>query len=304
MDIWLLNSTTHWRGLVTDISAFKDILPDKSQLASESVKAGKGVPGVTAVAAKKKGKDTSDKRAGTSVEPGPKTGAREAARENLQGFFDAVHWTHNRFEEEYIYNFALMGLAKFERSHRLSDRLGTRILSMCGIPWTPSHASHNKYRDWMPLVSAVTVETALIEAYRMQLICDSSGARALRQDLCDLFLKHASLYNVAGPDGAVKDTVFVWEFADKVSNASLPAGKVFGGNIHNVEDLMTRWDKASGAVSRDKKDKIALTVQALEKLPFLQCAGAKTGTIETMAHYLITDLAKVEYYHAPSFIVS
>jgi hypothetical protein len=315
MDIWLLNSTPHWRGLVNDISAFKDILPDKSQLglASESVKTAKNVSGVTKVVAKKKPKDTpgntekttaastSEKEGKaksdedrTSVKPELKA-AREAAIENLQGFFDSVHWTHDRFEEEYIENFAIMGKAKFDRDHRLSDRLGTRILSICGIPWTPGHASHNKHRDWTPLVSAVTVETALIEAYRTQLICDSSGARSLRQDLRNLFVTHASRYRVPGTDGVPTRTVYEWEFADNILDASFPASKVSGGNTHDINNLMARWDRASSAISRDKKDPIAGLVQTLEKNKYLQCVGG-TGTIETRAHDLITELAKVKWY--------
>jgi hypothetical protein len=133
MDIWLLNSTPHWRGLVNDISAFKDILPDKSQLglASESVKTAKNVSGVTKVVAKKKRKDTSgntekttaaptSEKEGkaksdedrTSVKPELKA-AREAAIENLHGFFDSVHWTHDRFEEEYCKDYVLARLVDY-----------------------------------------------------------------------------------------------------------------------------------------------------------------------------------------------
>lgn len=287
MDIWHRNGMD-WRGLVTDISAFKTIIP-----VSESAAAPK---------LKKKGKAKNSDTENDAVVEATKEAVGRSG-EHLRGFFEAVKWTHMRFKKEYKLNFALMEKSQVEREDRLSDRLGTSVRSMCGIRWNP--LSHNKSRDWMPLVLAVTVETALIEAYRTQLLLQSSGARALRTDLRTFFLAHTFLHRVPAPDGGVASSVCEWEFADKISNASLPANEVTGESTHNIKNLMSRWEKVSAAVTREKKDSIALLVQYLEKQKFLQCSDDDddaSGAIETLASEIITLLAEVECHHTLLFL--
>ena len=286
MDIWHLNGMD-WRGLVTDISAFKTILPVSETTAVPKVKK-KG---------KAKNNDTED---GAVVETTKEAAGRSG--EHLKGFFEATKWTHVRFKEEYKLNFALMEKSKVEREDRLSDRLGTCVGTMCGIPWNP--LSHNRSRDWTLLALAVTVETALIEAYRTQLLLQSSGARALRTDLRTLFLAHTFLNHVPAPDGGVAGSVCEWEFADKISDTSLLTNEITGDSTHDFKNLMSRWEKASTAVTREKKDTIAAVVQYLEKNKLLQCSEGDnaSGTIETLASEIITVLAEVECHHTSSFL--
>jgi hypothetical protein len=216
--------------------------------------------------------------------------------ENLKGFFKAVCWDHDRFISEYMANFDVLETKKFERTHRLSARLGTRLLTMSGLPWNPD--SQNRPRDWFGLTSAVTIEIALVENYRKDLIHSCPGARVLRTDLRKLFSSHASRHNVDGQPGGI----YVWEFADNIASEDA----TWADASYTMKTLSAKWEKSKASVVRDNKDPIASIVQQLERNKFLQCSdpNSVSGTVETRAHKLISALAEVSCRPCIAFSLS
>jgi hypothetical protein len=202
---------------VTDLSHFKSVLPDFDTLtpskkgngnknaatSSKSIKGRGGAGGRGAIpssTSSKKQKSKSKGKGDEEVES--KVGNTKLATKlatkvtaALDPFFDTIGWSRKRFTEEcsLIYTTMLAG-TRPSRSERLSDRLGPRILSLCGLPW--NRQSAHKNRDYANLSLVVTIETALVQAYRKSLVDECLGARALRSALNTFFLGNTAVHSI------------------------------------------------------------------------------------------------------------
>ncbi len=208
---------------------------------------------------------------------------------DLGKFLSAVNWTKQRFQEEYNPLFGLLERTSFTCEHRLLAHRSTCLVTMTGLQWNSK--SQNRNRDWPLLATAIVVESALVESYRGGLIDMCPGARSLRKALYNLFFgltaRHTNMV-----EGKAR-TVSTWEFADGVS--SKDSDSEWEPEPYIMKDLMKQWQAAHAAFVKDRKDPILSFVQNLEKNKLLACSDpqAPSGTIETLAHHLITGLAEV-----------
>jgi hypothetical protein len=311
--MWFHKSKTQWRDLVTDLSHFKSVLPDFDTLtpskkgngnknaatSSKSIKGRGGAGGRGAIpssTSSKKQKSKSKGKGDEEVES--KVGNTKLATKvtaALDPFFDTIGWSRERFTEEcsLIYTAMLAG-TRPSRSERLSDRLGPRILSLCGLPW--NRQSAHKNRDYANLSLVVTIETALVQAYRKSLVDECLGARALRSALKTFFLDHAAVHSTA--QGNEIKSVIEWEFADMpVVGCGKPDSELaheLARRRYDAEELSVEWE-ASNPSSDSKKDPVAMAVLSWQKNKYLRCSNpdAPPGAVESRAYYLLLELAKV-----------
>ncbi|KAI9442816.1 hypothetical protein BJY52DRAFT_1194722, partial [Lactarius psammicola] len=188
IDVYLMNNPTP-RTLIEDLSPFKSI----STVAKD----------------KGKGKATKNKTKSDALSPSTKEPVA------MSEFLSAVNWTADRLKKEYDTIREMMSKHQFTRDNRLSNHRGTRLLTMCGLPWNPE--SQNKPRDFAMIATAVSVESAVVNTYRENLLGLCPGARALRKDLHSLFIEFAvphSIQNDAGDD----IIHCIWEFPDSISS--------------------------------------------------------------------------------------
>ncbi len=248
------------RGLVNDLSTFKSFCT---------------------VAKKHKGKGKEKSSAAdlpaTTKEPPP-----------VKAFLSAVNWTAERFREEFQLTLALMEKIQFDRDDRLSRHRGCRMVTMSGVPWNIQ--SRHRERDWSAIAVAVTVESALVEQYRGYLLKMCPGARGLRNDLHDVFFALTAHHSVTDQEGQLRK-VRKWEFADAISSNDSDSER----NLYDLDHLMKQWRTAHAARAKDIKDPILTVIQNLEKNKLLACSApdAPPGTIETLAHHLISGLSEV-----------
>lgn len=236
----------------------------------------------------KKGKSPAVSKKGSKSEDSSivlKTAAKEGTI--VHEFLSAIDWTEDQFKAEVNATFAMMGKSPFKREDRLSNRLGSRLLTMCGVPWNLD--SHNKLRDWTPLAVAVTLESAMIQNYRGLLFRHCPWACSLRNELQDLFYSFTKRHTTMGQQGKAVN-IREWQFPDNISVVRGPFRDPPG-----LEELKTLWQEARAGYVKDEKDSISAIIQALEKSPYLACSDpeAPAGTIETLAHDLITSLINV-----------
>lgn len=262
VDIWLHKSTRPWRDLVTDLSHFRSIAPPLSG----SKKRSKG-----------KGKDKDGDESKLSIKAGA----------TLKTFFTSIGWTEEHFTKTWGLVFAEMA-KKRNRSNRLAKDLVSRIVCLCGLPWNSESA--NRARDWESVALVITIEIALVGAYRKSLVFDSSGAQVLRSKLRTFFLQRTAIFRARGSDQK-EVSVLQWEFADMVE---LPSDLASGPDkIYNPEELWADW--AANSPSFDTKDPIASAVLSWQKNKYLRCLdpAAPPGTVESLAHFLLLLLASV-----------
>ncbi|KAI9432001.1 hypothetical protein BJY52DRAFT_1199379 [Lactarius psammicola] len=263
IDVYLMNNPTP-RTLIEDLSPFKSI----STVAKD----------------KGKGKATKNKTKSDALSPSTKEPVA------MSEFLSAVNWTADRLKKEYDTIREMMSKHQFTRDNRLSNHRGTRLLTMCGLPWNPE--SQNKPRDFAMIATAVSVESAVVNTYRENLLGLCPGARALRKDLHSLFIEFAvphSIQNDAGDD----IIHCIWEFPDSISSdESADRHKPY-----NLKVLLDQWQSAHDTFVNDTKDPIMVAMQTLEKNRFLACSDpdAPPGAIETLAHHLITGLSEIMY---------
>jgi hypothetical protein len=211
---------------------------------------------------------------------------------NLSGaagaFLDSVAWSPDQFALEHSKNFTTMSGYPFKREARFASRIGERLLTMSGLTWNAS--SQNRARDWVNVATAVTVETALVEHYREQLLTACPGARALRCDLQTLFLANTSPYSTQ-VKGEAPRTEVKWEFADKIAISVRDEKMVYDAEELNTEFLDVHTKNANGHVN----DPVTTMVQHLEKNKYLasSSSSAPPGAVETLAHHFISGLIEV-----------
>jgi hypothetical protein len=204
--------------LVTELSHFKSVLPDFNALtpskkgkgrvgngdknaatSSKSIKGRGGAGGRGAIPSStysKKQKSKYKDKGNEEVEPkvgNTKLAAKVTAA--LDPFFDTIGWSRKCFTKEcsLIYT-AMLAETGPSRSECLSNQLGPRILSLCGLPW--NRQSAHKNRNYVNLSLVVTIETALVQAYRKSLVDECLGARALRSALNTFFLGNTAVHSI------------------------------------------------------------------------------------------------------------
>ncbi|KAH9028303.1 hypothetical protein EDB85DRAFT_1892595 [Lactarius pseudohatsudake] len=267
IDSYLLSCPTP-RSMVTDLSAFKFV----SSLGHDLVK-GKSA---------KKQKDPED-----TPPPG-----RDAAVVVAE-FLAAVGWTSDNLTREFIKVNAALTASKeaFTREQRLSPHVGTRLLTMSALPRNPD--SQNKKRDYALIAAAIAVESALVDKYRAHLLGQCPGARDLRGDLYSFFFSITMPHTQNYLPNAKKDVKRVWEFPDGLQSDSVTSG----ARARDVESINARWLAAKESYVKEKKDPVLSVVQNLEKNRLLLCSDTTvpSGTVETLAHHLISGLSEIMY---------
>jgi hypothetical protein len=278
-------SETGWRSLVKDLAPFRHLVPDFEALSPKSAK------GKAKAKAKAKPTTTTKTKPATTTEAEiiitPKLPAKVVAA--MKTFFDSVHWTHERFTKEWRLTYTAM-LTGIGRSDRLSERLGARILSLCCLHWNPD--SVNKSRDYFNLSLVVTIEIALVGAYRELLVHNCFGARALRSDLQGFFLAHTEKHTVDGTSGDIL-SVYKWEFADKIGSTSELASEL-AAHRYDPKTLSADWE-AHRLIINKKKDSVSSFIMACQKNKLFQCSdpSAPAGTIESSVLESLKHLAEV-----------
>lgn len=257
------------RDIVTDLVPFKGIV-GKGKATAGKATAGKAAAGKAAA-----GKVGADAKKG---------------QDSVNRFLSAVGISGADFAEED----RLVGLAMAEvavdgvtRRLRLSKHLSARLLAMSCFQW--NRKSHNRPRDWAPFAIIFALESSVINNYRAALLRDCPGARPLRHALQALFLG-ASAPHMVKDKGALVAKL-QWEFADGIPLDDLASDAGFS----DLKPLMFAWRAAHARFLKDKDDTIYSVIQNLEKIKFLECSdpSAAPGTVETLAHHLITALAEV-----------
>jgi hypothetical protein len=277
MDIYLTKNQPP-RGLVKDLTTFKHI-PSSNKVSKTSKKGGK-----------------------TAEEP-VAIGSKEIP--SLTEFLTEVNWSSDSFVKEYNATYDLMEMvaaqgASFTRDHRLSEHLGTRILSMNTIYWNAN--SRYRSRDWAVLAATVTVETATVGLYRKELLEACFGALDLRSALHALFSSVTAPHKIKaiGTKKGMTE-VRIWEFADNLPHSHI----TLESNVYDPQRLKEDWEAAHAGSIKGKKDIISGAIQYLEKIKYLNCSDpAEPGSIETLAHHLITALAEVGFVMHKSLLLS
>ncbi|KAH8984063.1 hypothetical protein EDB86DRAFT_2833632 [Lactarius hatsudake] len=265
IDTYLMSCPTP-RSMVTDLSSFKFV----SSLGTDQIK-GK---------ASKKQKDPDD----------PLPPVRDSTV--VAEFLAAVGWTSDRLTREFTkVNSALTALKEaFTRDQRLSSHVGTRLLTMSALPRNPD--SQNKKRDYALIAAAIAVESALVDKYRTHLLTLCPGARDLRHALWSFFFSITMSHTTYLPS-ANKEVSRVWEFPDGVPSDSAASGV----RIRDITSLNARWLAAKESHTKEKKDPVQSVIQTLEKNRLLLCSDTTvpSGTVESLAHHLISGLAEIMY---------
>jgi len=219
------------------------------------------------------------------------TGKSKAGSVNVESFGSAMGCSTEQLNSEFTDNLHLMETKGFTRDDRLSDRLGTRLISVSGILW--NRESQNRGRDWSTVAAAVTVETALVRHYRKTLIDDCSGALAIRSDIRSLFLTVVRPRRVK-VDGLMTSVV-EYQFADNLpphKDGDYSSRK----EVLDADCLMRDWDRAHATFVKGSHDSsIVAFIQSFENNALLACSGLNVpaGAIETIAHHHISALVEV-----------
>ena len=131
---------------------------------------------------------------------------------SVEKFVKSLHWTDMKYFMEWKANMKIMEVTSYDRAHRVSDRRGERFVVMSGLAWNKQ--SRAKERDWAPTVAAITLETALVENYRENLLRMSDGAYALRKELHDFFLSFTTIHYETHPTTNEIMRTKTWDFPD------------------------------------------------------------------------------------------
>jgi hypothetical protein len=198
-------------------------------------------------------------------------------------------WDLDKFGLEWRTNKTVMDVRVFARPHRVARRRGERLIVMSGLTWNSD--SQNKPRDFSPIISAFTLETAFVELYREDLLLACFGARLLRKQAHKMFLEVTMVHHKQGHLGSEPELVMEWEFTD-----AFPID-IGSKEMEHYDPVALRkdLDAAHATVTRSKRDPVRAFVVALEKNKLLLASDpkAKKGSIESLAHDCITTLAHV-----------
>ena len=241
-------------------------------------------------------------------------------------YLKRYRWSVDKFGHEYWMNSCFMEnkALSFERNERINGRRGQRLLVMSGLSWNAE--SQNKSRDYVNIIVAVTLETAIVESYRETLIKECTGAGALRGELHNCF-KTEVLPQLDSDTGQLEGD---WEFLDNfLGIGDIPAPQSHSWNAMSLKNELdsakdaNKVRRGSGGTQTSKKmgrekdaskgrskdsgtarslpessesvDAILNMVKLLEENIYLLCLdpGVAPGTLETMAHDHIMALYEV-----------
>jgi len=204
-----------------------------------------------------------------------------------------LNWDFATYAREWELNQELMKSKPFKQTNRVAERRGERFLVMCGLSW--NFNSQNKARDWLNVVAAVTLETAVVESYRMDLLVACPGACKLREEMREYFVGIASAYHkprVAGGTHLVTE----WAFPDGYDdNVSTRVSKSYDPDVLRKD--MVSVPGASVATPKGKRGSARDILNDLAKNSLLRCSdpNAAPGSLETLAYNSISALSRVSH---------
>ena len=234
---------------------------------------------------KGKGKGKAKASAKQAKEDAPEAEGKEIPSFPYPEFLTAVGWSEERFLDECRTIVGSMD-SPTDRPARLSPHRGTRLLSMSVLEW--NRKSHNKQRDFAPIVVVVAVESASIGQYRKRLLDVCPGARDLREDIHELLLDLAAPHSSRDSSGN-SALVRVWEFSDNISSEETTGRK----GLLDPDVLMEEWQDAYTLHVKDVKNPVVSLIRSLEKSKLLACSDPGSRAIETLAHALLSGLIDV-----------
>jgi hypothetical protein len=202
-------------------------------------------------------------------------------------------WSNIRYGYEWRTNLRLMAQVPFSRAHRVSTRRGERMMVMSGLSW--NKGSQNKPRDWNNINTAITLELALVESYRLDLLRACPGACALRKEMKEYFLTITNLYHLKNPVTGAVEMLVEWAFPDDIPLDIGPCG----GKMYDPMELRQALNLGNvtdaAAKPKGKRTKAQITIDSLAKNKLLWCSDPKAshGTLETLAYHCIATLANV-----------
>jgi hypothetical protein len=207
----------------------------------------------------------------------------EAVRTATRELLDIVGWSDDKFGQTYGRLLKFMnGHYPFQVEHRLSDDLGTVLVTTSGLTWNPT--SRNKVRDYNNIAIVAALETAIIPVYREDLLHACAFARAMRKDMYRIMSDAASPIRRHDADRVMTK---IWYFPDGIPfdfdedadlSANLPAEP-------HPDTLFANLEVARSTAKKKKNDPVTNIIEDLLNHPFLACSepGVPPGTVETSA---------------------
>ena len=206
---------------------------------------------------------------------------------------ESLGWSDIRFAYEWRTNKAMMENRPFKRSHRVAKRRGEKFLVMSGLSWNVN--SQNKGRDWPNIATAITLETALVESYRTDLLRASPGACSLRKAIKTYFKTIAAVHH--DKDLFTQKSVIIseWNFPDDIPLDVGPCG----GKSYDPDDLRKEMNSTIVAVGtpRGKRHGVDFIIGSLVKNKLLWSSNPKApdGSLETLAYKCLRTLTNVSH---------
>jgi hypothetical protein len=196
---------------------------------------------------------------------------------STDAFFEETDMSYLDFYAAYKRVFETMGAKPV--TNRLSSHLTSRLVAMSGLIW--NRQSGNSSRDWPITACAFAIEAMVLPTYRQAMLISCPGAHLLRKHFRDLFLPHSFSVPLSG---------LQWEFADNI-----PVIADTNTLVPDADDIARRWDLVHTVYVDGANDPAVKFIQSLQTNKFLlsSAPGAQSGTLETLAHFLITALADV-----------
>lgn len=242
-----------------------------------------------------RGDDGSDRGNNVSDDDdGDGSGSSGATKSPAELFLQALDLPVARFMREYRKNIQSMGQFPYGLEDRIAPNIGHRLLVMSGLTWNED--SQNRKRDWSNIAIAATLEMALIESYRADLLA-CPGASALRGSFKECFGEWA-VQRLRTNALSQRELINEWSFADGIEvleSASTSNGKAKAYDPDKVVEEMAVAHLAGLGLDLSE---IIPFVRYAEKCKYLACSepGVRNGTIETLAHYYISGLIQVPLY--------
>jgi hypothetical protein len=203
---------------------------------------------------------------------------------------EVVGWSHDKFFYSYRKLLSFMNSNyPFKSEHRLNPDLGTVLVTTSGLTWNPD--SQNKVRDYNNIAIVATLETAIIPAYRKDLLRHCVLACAMRRDM------HETMTDCASPSRRqTADRVMskVWFFPDGIppefeEDAGLSDGSK---EMIHPDTMYADVEQVHLADAKKKKDTVTNLIMGLLKNSLLLCRepGVAPGTVESSAYHHIVGL--------------
>ncbi|KAN0128163.1 hypothetical protein V8E53_014015 [Lactarius tabidus] len=211
---------------------------------------------------------------GKTPQPGS---AKAKTLASTDAFFEETDMSYLDFYAAYKRVFETMGAKPV--TNRLSSHLTSRLVAMSGLIW--NRQSGNSSRDWPITACAFAIEAMVLPTYRQAMLISCPGAHLLRKHFRDLFLPHSFSVPLSG---------LQWEFADNI-----PVIADTNTLVPDADDIARRWDLVHTVYVDGANDPAVKFIQSLQTNKFLlsSAPGAQSGTLETLAHFLITALADI-----------